>query len=73
MPLLLAGAGAVGGVQVHRDAFFSLADVSRLLPERVWRRDKSRDASPAITVNATAGGNAEEFIIVDERDAFERV
>lgn len=44
MPLLLTAAGAVAGVQVHRDAFFSPADVSRLLPERAWRRDKSRDA-----------------------------
>jgi len=57
VPLLLTGAGVVGGVQVHRDAFFSLTDVSRLLPERAWRRDKSRDASPAITINAVATVN----------------
>lgn len=79
MPLLLTGAGAVGRVQVHRDAFFNPADVSRLLPERAWRRDKSQEARRvAGNYNKCRGDHEHRLhpprnVIIDRHDAFEEI
>lgn len=80
VPLLLTAAGAVDGVQVHSDAFFSPADVSRLLPERAWRRDKSRDARRVTGNYNKCRGDCERrphpprnLLSAMRRDAFEKV
>ena len=55
-------------MQVYLDAFFSSGrDVSRLLLERAWRRDKSQEARRvAGNYNKwTPTASAEEFIIID--------